>query len=361
MKRTLSFLMALILCFSLAASIGAAASAAISWPSMSKTQYCEFTSDHTTPNYRYSDFSVRGTNAPAKSYNSYSEAGDIVKIISIKGNVVLYMFPTSGHTGGYKTAYCKLSDLFGTKSAPVNYVKSKGSANTYITPNGTKYGYTEANDGVWVTNVVKSGHTLIVYQAKSGSRAYKAGFVRNSDLSSKIIGTTTPSTKAQTLASVALNEVGYHGTKKDGTGTGDYTKYGKWMNMNGVYWCAEFVSWCANRAGVSTSVVPKSASTLTMAQKSNSYVKWSSSTLNNLKQGDVIFFSHTKKSLTTSDGAKSVYHVGIVYSVNTAKNTITIIEGNTSSDYVKKNTYTVNPSTGWFSSGSWFCGYISVK
>ena len=38
------------------------------------------------------------------------------------------------------------------------------------------------------------------------------------------------------------------------------TKFGEWYGMNGQPWCAMFVSWSANQAGIPTSVIPKYAS-----------------------------------------------------------------------------------------------------
>ena len=38
------------------------------------------------------------------------------------------------------------------------------------------------------------------------------------------------------------------------------TKFGEWYGMNGQPWCAMFVSWSANKAGIPTSIIPKYAS-----------------------------------------------------------------------------------------------------
>ena len=155
------------------------------------------------------------------------------------------------------------------------------------------------------------------------------------------------------LADTAAKEVGYQGTGKNGKGKGDYTKYGKWIGANGQSWCASFVSWCVNQSGVSTKIVPKNASCNTMKQKSNSYHKWSTSALKNIKKNDVIFFS---------EGNQDSHHVGIVYSISGSK--ITVIEGNTGNDKVEKRTYTVDSKSGRITkgwNGHYFCGYISVN
>ena len=362
MKKTVSIILALALCFSLVPVLSSSASAATNWPSLSKSAYCEYTVTKTIYNYRDAACTTRGTCNPAKSYNSYTEPGDVCYITGITSKSVQWMFPTSN---GYKTAYSKLDDVFGSTSSPIKKVISAGKATTYVSPKGKAYGYTEKGDAVFILPYTSSSRTFIIYTAKNGKRAYKAAFVKTSDLQSIIMSSTKTSassaqTKALKLAEVASNEVGYHGTKKDGTGTGDYTKYGSWIGNNGVYWCAEFVSYCCNKAGVSTSVVPKTASTLTMGQKSNSYNKWTSTAHKTIKKGDIIFFSKTKSSLTNGNGSKSVYHVGIVWSCNNSS--ISIIEGNTSNDYVKKNSYKFDSNTGKISglSGCYFCGYISV-
>lgn len=60
------------------------------------------------------------------------------------------------------------------------------------------------------------------------------------------------------LVSVAKNEIGYlEETYDDGS---FYSKYGDWYGLPNGSWCAMFVSWCANKAGISTSVIPKFAS-----------------------------------------------------------------------------------------------------
>lgn len=68
-------------------------------------------------------------------------------------------------------------------------------------------------------------------------------------------------TSVETFVGVARGEVGYLekasnaslDSKTANTGTSNYTKYGEWMKQsklgqNGVYWCQQFVSWCAYKA-----------------------------------------------------------------------------------------------------------------
>lgn len=58
------------------------------------------------------------------------------------------------------------------------------------------------------------------------------------------------------FVNVLLGEVGYieKASNKDlesktgNPGSANYTKYGKWYGGNGLYWCQQFISWCAFKA-----------------------------------------------------------------------------------------------------------------
>lgn len=53
------------------------------------------------------------------------------------------------------------------------------------------------------------------------------------------------------VVNIALKQKGISGTPN---------KFTRWFGMGGVAWCACFVSWCCDQAGVSTDISPKSAS-----------------------------------------------------------------------------------------------------
>ena len=36
--------------------------------------------------------------------------------------------------------------------------------------------------------------------------------------------------------------------KTTNAGMSNYTKYGRWYGQNGLYWCQQFISWCAYQA-----------------------------------------------------------------------------------------------------------------
>ena len=129
---------------------------------------------------------------------------------------------------------------------------------------------------------------------------------------------------AKDIVDVAIGEIGY---AEQGS---NRTKYGALYGMNGAAWCHMFVSWCANQAGVSTSIVPKTASTSVgmdwFKQKGLFRYKGKYTP----KRGDIVYFK-TGRS-----------HVGIVEKVN--GNTLHTVEGN-SSDKVARRTYPLTHAT----------------
>lgn len=160
------------------------ASAAAQWPALSSSAYCEFTSSKTIYVYRNTKCTTRGTSSPARSYNSYIETNDVCRIMTITSSYIQTQFPTSS---GYKTGYIKRSDLFGV-SSPTDSFTSKARVTTYKKPGGASYGYIASGDRVYVCGT-SGNYYAIIYQAKSGNRAYKLGYIAKSDYN-KIIGTT---------------------------------------------------------------------------------------------------------------------------------------------------------------------------
>lgn len=126
------------------------------------------------------------------------------------------------------------------------------------------------------------------------------------------------------IIDIAIKEIGY---QEQGT---NQTKYGKWFGMNGAPWCHMFVSWCANQAGISSGIVPKTASTTTgmnwFKQKGKFKYKGSYTP----KRGDIIYFK-TGRS-----------HVGIVEYVKNGQ--VHTVEGN-SGNRVKRRSYALSEKT----------------
>lgn len=106
------------------------------------------------------------------------------------------------------------------------------------------------------------------------------------------------------------------------------TKYGEWYKVNGVPWCAEFVSYCADEAGILGIVVPKYKSVaLGLQQYKNEDEFESRKSGYAPNAGDVIFFN-----------SKGQNHTGIVVGVDSKTNKIYTIEGN-SGDKVAAHYY----------------------
>lgn len=113
-------------------------------------------------------------------------------------------------------------------------------------------------------------------------------------------------------------------------------KYTRWYGFTDE-WCAMFVSWCLNQAGVPTSVAPKTAAVsgfLDFAKKNNRY--YSKTSGYKPKPGDIMI---------QKNGCS---HTGLV--VSASGNSFTTVEGN-SSNAVKTRNYTLssNALSGFFS------------
>ena len=183
MKRTISLLLAMVLCFGAIPFFGIEASATTNWPSLSTSAYCEFIATKSIYCYRNSSCTERGTITPLQSYNASISKDDLCLITGISDSWIRVAYPTSS---GYKTAYIKRSELFGV-SVPTECVTSQGKATVYSNINGISYGSTAKGDTVYACGT-SSNHTLVIYTAKSGSRAFKLGYVKTSDYNSIIKG-----------------------------------------------------------------------------------------------------------------------------------------------------------------------------
>lgn len=100
----------------------------------------------------------------------------------------------------------------------------------------------------------------------SGSSSYKSGKYYKQLTNLSLTGD-----QRTDIVNIARSQVGYQegssSSQLAGTTYGgkNYTEYGRWYGLQDM-WCAMFVSWCADVAGVSTSVVPKHCFTPTGLQ-----------------------------------------------------------------------------------------------
>lgn len=181
-KRIGALLLALVLCVGAIPFASIPVAAATNWPTLSEYAYCEFTATKTIYVYRDCLCRYRGTCSPDKWYNAYIEPGDRCKIIAINSNYLKVQYPVGN---SYRTGYIKRSSLISV-STPTSCVTASGKATTYIAPGGSSYGYTEAGDKVYDCGDTSGGYKVIMYTAKSGSRAYKLAFLKGSDYKAKI-------------------------------------------------------------------------------------------------------------------------------------------------------------------------------
>lgn len=114
------------------------------------------------------------------------------------------------------------------------------------------------------------------------------------------------------------------------------TPYGEWFGMNGASWCAMFVSYCAEEAGL-TELFPKFSYTPSGVNWYKTQGRYHKLNDKNYvpKIGDLVFFYNSAK--------KRVAHVGIIISGD--EKYIHTIEGNTLFDDVHERVYDRNHPT----------------
>ncbi len=160
-----------------------------------------------------------------------------------------------------------------------------------------------------------------------GSASYTSGKYYTALKNVKLTGN-----QAVDIIKVAQSQIGYQESSRyaqlSGTvrGNGNCTEFGRWYGMQDQ-WCAMFVSWCANVAGISTSIVPCHAYTPFGLQWfiDNGLAHSRASIVNGQytpKAGDIIYFRSGSSSAITN-------HIGIV--TGYSNGTIHTVEGNTSS------------------------------
>ena len=196
--------------------------------------------------------------------------------------------------------------------------------------------------------IVPTSHAV----AYSGSSAYM-----NGPYYTKLQAVTLTGDNRTDIVNVAKSQVGYQEANSasghGGTtlGSGNYTEYGRWYGMDGAFWCAMFVSWCAHVAGISTSVVKYDSYTetqLSFFKNLGRAYSWSTVKNNGYdpQPGDIIFFL----SSSGASSGRNTNHIGIVTGYNRSTGTLTTVEGNTSSTSFSTNGGCVAAKTYYHSS-----------
>lgn len=126
---------------------------------------------------------------------------------------------------------------------------------------------------------------------------------------------------SSSIISTALSQLDYE------EGPRSYSKYGQWYGVTYGDWCDMFVSWCANEAGISKAIFPRSAGCTTHVRLFSKITPYQVSAARGgtyvPKQGDVIFFY----DYVEYPNANVVRHTGIVLCVENGY--VFTIEGNT--------------------------------
>ena len=167
----------------------------------------------------------------------------------------------------------------------------------------------------------------------SGSSSYKSGKYYSRLINVKLTGN-----QRTDIVNIAQSQIGYQegssSSKLSGESYGgnNCTEYGRWYGMQDM-WCAMFVSWCANVAGISTSIVPKHCFTPDglswFKARGLAYTRKAVANGSYTPQaGDIIYFKSARNSNTTN-------HIGIV--TGYSGGAVYTIEGNSSSATISTN------------------------
>lgn len=158
----------------------------------------------------------------------------------------------------------------------------------------------------------------------------------------------TGSVSLEKFVDIALAEAGVV------EGYDNLTKYGQWYGMNGQPWCAMFVSWCANQAGLlatagnANGIIPKYASvSLGMEWYKKNNNRFGAKANYMPKFGDIMFLK------------TNASHTAIVVGYDATDNKVYTIEGNFSDKVCKVWRYGNDTRiTGYGVNGSHSSGYV---
>lgn len=266
-----------------------------------------------------------GTGSTSSSSSAKKYTGQTVNALF----TAYYPANNSMEGGLYDAQGNKLNPSKNTCAAPksIAFGKQIQISGTGTSKDGRVYTVTDRGGAIKVVNGVYHFDLLMATKAECnnwGRRSGKALIVSGTKSASATSKSTSSAAKSTSSSSkdivdVAISQIGY---KESGN---NRTKYGEYTGTNGLAWCHAFVSWCANQAGVSTSVIPKTASVASGMQWFKDKGRFKAKGSYTPGRGDIMY----QKSAGSS-------HVGIVEYVS--GNTVHTIEGN-ASNMVKRNSY----------------------
>lgn len=170
----------------------------------------------------------------------------------------------------------------------------------------------------WVLPAVSQRASALSY---SGSAGYMSGKYYRALTQVKRTG--DPRTD---IVNVARSQVGYqeggswNQLSGEVYGGVNYTEYGSWYGVQDM-WCAMFVSWCANVAGIGTDVIPKHSFTpdglAWFRNRGRAYSRAKVEAGEYTPQaGDLIYYKSVRNKNTTNHvGIVTGYSDGVVYTI----------------------------------------------
>ncbi len=214
-----------------------------------------------------------------------------------------------------------------------------GDVIRYPTSGGghSRYIYKIVGETVYYIECNYGGNCLISYSSMSRtsllnlniSSLYRPAIATSSSPVQEFENTwTNTGDMATDIAEVAYTQVGYHET-----GT-NHTKYNQWYygSDTSAAWCAIFISWCANQAGIPQSIIHRT--TYAYPGEEDFNVPYYSFSSVQPAKGDLVFVENNGN--INYGGVYGFDHVGIVYSVDNSY--IYTVEGN-DNDAVTYNKY----------------------
>ena len=135
-------------------------------------------------------------------------------------------------------------------------------------------------------------------------------------------------TFAERLTEVARSQLGYHESLtnfivRDDKSVQGWSFYGQWAGMPYEEWCAMFVSYCLNAAGIPEWMMPRSANcNRWKIRLGHRYIDDEDEYIP--EPGDLIFFHHDR----VSKDPNFPNHVGIVVDYDPEKDLVYTVEGN---------------------------------
>ena len=196
-NTAVAILITLFLAFS---ALTSEVSAAVSLPSLSGTGYLEVVARTNIAVYRNSSLTVRGTYSPYKTYNASISRNDVVYVYRMTGGIskaCVISYPTAY---GRRYGYCDVTKLL-FRDCCDRQITSKGSCTVYKNnTGGVRYGSISKDDTVWVIGRADD-MLFVIYTARSGNRAYKAGWVSRNTFDNTIDSSQNSGSTSGTLTS----------------------------------------------------------------------------------------------------------------------------------------------------------------